>query len=416
MIRLRQRNAALLGYPTHADYVAEPRMAKTGTVATTFIRDLIASLTDASREEMRDLIDTKKRLRKLDRPAPIGFHEIAYWSERMRQERYTFDAETVRSYFPLDRVLQGMMSLYEELFSLRFTARDSTAWHPDAQVFAMTDRASGDVFGTFILDLYPRASKYGHAAVFPIRLSRHDPVAALVCNFPRSTETHPSFISHDEVETLFHEFGHLIHALVSSRAPYASQNGMAVSLDFVETPSQMLEEWTWHPEVLRRISAHRDTGEPIPDDLIKKMLAARHHMDANYFMAQAVLALYDLRMHGPPIHVTVTAEDIARWFREMELQYRAIDMPDDAIQAAGWWHLAGYDAGYYGYLWSKVYALDLFTRFASNPLDASIGAQYRVTVLEQGASKPETELIRSFLGREGSDAAFIAALGISGKR
>jgi Zn-dependent oligopeptidase len=340
---------------------------------------------------------------------------MAYWSERLRRQRYGLDSETVRSYLPLDQVLEGMMSLYQELFDLRFTRLpEAHAWHPETQVYAMTDRSNNAPLGAFVLDLHPRTGKYGHAAVFPVRLGKSDPTVTLVCNFPRATASHPSLLSHEETETLFHEFGHLIHALVSAHTPYVAQNGMAVATDFVEAPSQLLEEWTWHPAVLRRISAHRDTSEPMPDELIRKMLAARHHMDANYYLAQAVMALYDLRMHGQPTDVAVKASDIARWYREMELEYRALEVPDDALQAAGWSHLADYDAGYYGYLWSKVYALDLFTRFTDDPLDTAVGTEYRQTILEPGASKPEHELIHAFLGRAGSDAAFLAALGIAG--
>ena len=306
------------------------------------------------------------------------------------------------------------MSVYEDLFGLRIVARDDvTTWHPEATVYTMSDRQSGRELGTFILDFFPRPGKYGHAAAFPVHLGLTGSLVVLVCNFTRATDHEPSLLSHDEVETLFHEFGHLVHWLISSGVPHASQNGVAVAMDFVEMPSQMLEEWTWHPRVLRQISARHGSEASLPDDLIAKMLAARHHMDANYYLAQAVMALYDLRMHGQKAGVTVTPSDIARWYREMELEYCAIDMPDDAIQAAGWSHLANYDAGYYGYLWSKVYALDLFTRFAPDPMDPSVGLAYRAAVLEPGASKPEAELIRSFLGREGSNAAFLNTLGIS---
>jgi Zn-dependent oligopeptidase len=175
----------------------------------------------------------------------------------------------------------------------------------------------------------------------------------------------------------------------------------------VETPSQLFEEWPWHPEVIRRISGHYRTGEPLPDTLLQKLLAARHHLQANFYLNQAVKALYDLRMHSQPTDAVVEPSHLAQWYRDMALHYAGVELPDDSIFVAGWGHMADYDAGYYSYLWSKVYALDMYTKFTANPLDPIIGKEYRKKVLEPGASKPEMELVRAFLGREQSDAAFL---------
>ncbi len=418
MIRLRQKHARLLGYASHADFQCEPRMAKTGSAVKQFLDGIAGKLIPAARKELLDLIEYKKRTLGLEKFAPIHFHEQSYWSNKLLKERYGLDSEQLKEYFPLAHVLDGMMQIYQEIFDVRFVpVPDAPLWHADAKLYEMRDR--GKLIGHFVLDLYPRSGKYGHAASFSPVLSRNDidgkhttGLMALVCNFPKPTPTNPSLISHIEVETLFHEFGHVCHGLLSSSG-WQHQNGLYTSLDFVEMPSQLLEEWPWAPAVLQRISSHVQTGAPLPHDLQEKLIAARHHMDANYYLDQATKALYDLRIHMQPVTAVIEPTHLAQWHRDMVLQYEAIDLPDDAIFAAGWGHMGDYDAGYYSYLWSKVYALDMFTHFESDPLDASVGREYREKILEPGASKPEADLVRSFLGRDPSDAAFLAALGIS---
>lgn len=417
MIRLRQRHAQLLGYATHADFQCEPRMAKTAASVKSFLDALAAKLIPASRKEMIDLIDIKKRTLGLEKRAPIHFHEIGYWGYKLLKERYDIDGELIKEYFPLARVLEGMLGVYQDVLGITFTPiPDAQLWHTDAKLYSVRD--GDDILGHFVLDLYPRHGKYGHAAAFSPILGRTSSdshritgLMALVCNFPKPTPSNPSLLSHMEVETLFHEFGHICHSLLSS-GRWQHQNGLYTTLDFVETPSQLLEEWVWHPEVLQRISAHYTTGATLPADLQKKLIASRHHMDGRFYLAQAVKALYDLRMHVQPTDALIEPTHLAQWHRDMALRYEAVDLPDDAIFAAGWGHLAGYDAGYYSYLWSKVYALDMYTKFADNPLDPTIGRAYRAQVLEPGASKPEADIVRSFLGREPSNAAFLKALGI----
>ena len=378
---------------------------------------MAGKLIPTARKELVDLIDLKKRTLGLEKRAPIHFHEMGYWSYKLLKERYDVDGELVKEYFPLTRVLEGMFGIYQDILGLTFTpVPDAQLWHPDAKLYEM--RSGQRVIGHFILDLYPRTGKYGHAAAFPTILGRESAdgtriqgIITLVCNFSKPTPDNPSLVSHAEVETLFHEFGHVCHALLSG-GRWQRQNGFMTALDFVEMPSQLLEEWPWHPDVIQRISAHYKTGEPMPKALQEKLIASRHHMDANYYLDQAVRALYDLRMHVQPTDAVIEPLHLAQWYRDMALQYAAIDLPDDAIIAAGWGHMAGYDAGYYSYLWSKVYALDMYTRFAANPLDPNIGREYREKVLEPGASKPEMDIVTDFLGREPSNAAFLKALKI----
>jgi Zn-dependent oligopeptidase len=290
-------------------------------------------------------------------------------------------------------------------------------WHADARLYQVLD---GDrCIGYFALDMHPRKGKYGHAAAFPVVLGRRSQAGStipgfvtLVCNFPKPTSERPSLLTHDEVETFLHEFGHVMHALLSG-GRWQRQNGFGVPQDFVEALSQLFEEWAWDTGVLGRLTAHYKTGEPMPEELRAKMLAARHHMDANFYLKQAVAALYDCTIHSQPVQSVVEAQALADSYRTMKLELEATELPEESEYPAGWGHMADYDGGYYGYLWSKVYALDMYTQFSADPLSAAVGSRYRRAVLEPGASRPELDLVRAFLGREPSDAPFLTALGIS---
>jgi thimet oligopeptidase len=311
-----------------------------------------------------------------------------------------------------------MLTLYEDILGLQFHhVPDAELWHPDAKLYEVRD---GDtIVGRFVFDLYPRKGKYGHAAAFPVVLGRigEDGVRvaglmALVCNFPKTTASNPSLLTHDEVETLLHEFGHIMHALLSG-GMWQRQNGFGAVFDFVEMPSQLFEEWAWNNDVLTRLSSHYKSGEPMPAELQQKLIGARHHMDANFYLQQAIRALFDFRIHNGWPAEKLNADALAQEYRDMKFEYEAMMIPDSSLFPAGWSHMADYDAGYYSYLWSKVFALDLFTQFAANPLDRSVGARYRAVILEPGSSRPEMDIIREFLGREPSEAPFLAALGIS---
>ncbi len=419
MIMLRQENAKLLGYTTHADYVTEPRMARTGRAAIDFIERILTRLQPAARRELQELVDIKRRsLRSAEHPT-VGFHEFAYWDYKLLKERYDIDSELVKEYFPLQRVIEGMLSIYQEVLGISFRrVTDAALWHADAQLYEVIGGETS--YGHFILDLYPRKGKYGHAAAFPITLSsvRSDGVTApglvaLVCNFPKETKEEPSLLAIDEVETLLHEFGHVMHALLSC-GKWQRQNGFGVAMDFIEAMSQMFEEWAWDSRVMDRIGGHYRTGAAMPDELKQKVIAARHHMDASSYLQQATKALYDLRIHSQPTEMPVDGQFLADSYRTIKMECEQVALPPESLFPAGWGHMADYDAGYYGYLWSKVYALDMYSKFGGNPLNLEVGARYRREILEPGASREELDLIRAFLERAPSDAPFLKALGISG--
>ena len=410
MIQLRQEIAGLLGYQTHADYAEEVRMSRTAGAVRQFLERIIEALKPVAHKELAELVAYKFHTQKAEKPSPITFYEIAYWAYKMKKELFDLDMERVKEYFPLQTVTNGMLEMYQELLGLKFSPANLPVWHPDVKSYMVAEATSGALLGYFFLDLYPREGKYGHAAAFPITLGP-TPAVALVCNFPKPTDSSPSLLSHGEVETFLHEFGHCVHALVSGQK-WQRQNGFGVPLDFIEALSQIFEYWAWDERSLMRLSGHYKTGAPLPPDLLKKLLGARTYRQTSSFLRQAVLALYDLDMHDRSTDSPVRADVLAQTYRDMRLTYEHIDLPDDAIFAAGWSHMADYDAGYYGYLWSKVYAADMFTRFASNPLDRAIGRSYRTDVLAPGASRPEEDVVRAFLGRDHSPQAFLTELGI----
>lgn len=415
ILELRQAHARLLGYATHADYVTEVRMAKSGAAATAFIEGILTKLQSASRSEFIDLIEIKKKQLHLEKRSPIQFYEMGYFSYQLLQERYSLDEEKVKEYFPLLVVVDRMLAMYQEVLGLQFTRiTNASLWHEDAVLYEVTNE--GSLCGHFALDLHPRSGKYGHAAAFPVTLGRVDDAGAqlhgfiaLVCNFPKSTPDAPSLLSHEEVETLLHEFGHVIHALLSS-GRWQRQNGFGVALDFVEAPSQLFEEWAWDARVLSRLSAHYKTGESMPESMLASLLAARYHMNATQYLQQATHALYDLQIHSLPTDTIQAPQALADTYRALKLQHETIELPDSSLFPAGWGHMSDYDAGYYGYLWSKVYALDLFSRFQSDPLNVVIGKQLKTRLLAPGASRDELTLVRDFLGREPSSEAFLASL------
>jgi Zn-dependent oligopeptidase len=279
------------------------------------------------------------------------------------------------------------------------------------------DATTHQIIGTAYLDLFPRADKFGHFAEFPVDPAwRHGdgthelPSAAIVGNWPAPGGKEPSLLSHGDVLTFFHEFGHLV-AQLTDRSPYVTLGAGGLRQDFVEAPSQMLENWMWEPAVLARVSKHYETGKPLPDSLIKRMLALKHFRDGFNGTSQAFYAAYDLALHsGNP-----SVDPLALW-NKLSTELEAIPEMEGNLGPAGFGHLmGGYDAGYYGYLWSKVYAQDLYTRFAKEgPMNPRTGRAYREIVVGPAATQEPDTALQRFLGRPLSYDAFFAEMGIGG--
>lgn len=417
IVRARAKIASLLGYDNWADYKIEPKMAKTGAIAVEFLEGLSAGLQakfDAEVERLREL----KVAETGDPKAQIMFWDFRYYTNQLLKQEYSVDTEALRVYFELDTVLTGMFEVYETIFSLRFhEVEPPYAWVSDLRLFRVEDEESGQTMGHFYLDLFPREGKYNHFAMFDViggkllpdgRYRR--PVVALVCNFPAPSEERPSLLSHNEVETVFHEFGHAMHAVLTW-ATVGQFAGSNTPRDFVEAPSQMFENWAWDLDVLSRFAYHHeDASKLIPAETIEAMREANMATKGMWYRRQLALGLSDLRMH-----VGDGAEDPGAIADRTHAEI-LFPVQEGTNFCAYWGHLTGYDAGYYGYAWADSIAADLATAFEGAPgrfLDKEVGMRLRREIYQVGSSRPVEASIRKFLEREPSNAAFLKTIGLS---
>ncbi len=406
---VRRRIAALFDLPSWADHALELKMARTPGAIDDFYADLVPALQAKAAEELVDL-EAAHDATSVER------WDFRYLHTRIKRDRFGVDQNVVAEYFPLDRVLDGMFAITQEVFGLRYEQLDAPTWHPDVTSWEVRDATSDEVLAEFYLDLHPREGKFGHAAVFPlVRGHASDdgyvtPVAAMVANFTKPTANSPSLLQHEEVVTLFHEFGHILHNSLGHTS-FARFSGTGVERDFVEAPSQIMEHWCWTPHVLRRFARHHRTGEPIPEQIVEQLVAARDLHVAMLTLRQVELGQLDLAYHGQE-----PTPDLEGTHEEVVARVGFLPPHPGTFFVAGWGHLFGYDAGYYGYLWSKVFGDDMFSRFQEEgELDPGVGAAYREHVLAPGGSRDADDLLRAFLGREPDRAAFLANIGIDAR-
>jgi metallopeptidase MepB len=318
------------------------------------------------------------------------------------------------------------------LIFLETERADDISWHEDVKIFSVWDDEGegGSFVGYLYLDLHPRPGKYGHAANFSLQPgylypngTRRYPATALVCNFSKPTPTKPSLLKHDEVVTLFHELGHGIHDL-AGRTKFSRFHGTAVVRDFVEAPSQMLENWCWTPSQLKSLSKHYVSGEQIPDDLIEKQISIKHINDALFNLRQLHFGIFDMTVHTPKSHAEAEGFKLSELYNDRRTEISAIKGPEAFGQPSNWGNgqatfghlIGGYDAGYYGYLSSQVYSTDMFySVFKANPMDGKEGRRYRHMVLEKGGAQEEMKTLEDFLGRKPSTEAFYRDLGLKAK-
>ncbi len=411
-IRLRSEAAKLLGYDSWAAYRVEVRMAKDRAQVDSFLADLRERV---AQKAERDFEGLRKAKRDHGGDGELHSWDWRFYHNRLMKTRYAVDEFEVAQYFPLDACLDGLFAVTQKLLGVRYEpAIDAHAWHPDVKAFDVFDAGGGEPFARFYMDLFPRPNKYGHAAAFTLRRGRQlpgggyqKPVSAIVANFTKPGADQPSLLRHSEVDTLFHEFGHILHQTLT-RARHSRFSGTATERDFVEAPSQMLEHWVWEPEVLGSFSRHHRTGEPLPKTLLEAMIAAKNLDSGVVTLRQLYFACLDFAYHSPGFSGDTTAVAAALH------PITGFPFSLGTHFQSGFGHLFGYDAGYYGYLWSHVFGDDMYTRFEqSGPLDSATGAEYRRTVLERGGSVDGDELVRSFLGREPNNEAFLRGLGLS---
>ena len=413
-IGVRDEIARRLGYLSWAAYVLELRMAKSPDNVLEFLTDLETRLAPKLADDLALL--QREQERRTGAGGPVKIWDWRYYTNRLLLEEHRVDPFEVAAYFPLEAVLEGMFDVYQRLVGVRFVARPDAAaqaWHPDARPYDIVDAAGGQPLARFYMDLHPRPGKFGHAAAFTLRGGREtpdggyqQPISAIVANFTRPTPDSPSLLRHGEVITLFHEFGHILHQTLT-RARFTRFSGTRVERDFVEAPSQMLEHWCWERDVLAGFSRHWQTGDPLPDDLLERMIATKHVSSGVANLRQVYFARLDLAYHSQGEQKDTDA--IARELHPIT----GFEFPEETHFQAGFGHLFGYDAGYYGYLWSRVYGDDMFTRFegaASSP--QVIGREYRRQILEPGGARDGETLVKSFLGREPTPDAFLRELGV----
>ncbi len=408
-IGIRDRLGHLFGYPSWAAYVLADKMAQTPQRVDAFLANIDAAILPKARAE-------RAALAALKGGGSFENWDTAFYETQLRKQKYSVDQTAIKQYFPVQHTVDAVLAVYAELLSVSFKPIVAPQiYNPEVLAYEVHDGPSGVLLGKFYLDLFPRPGKYDHFASFPIVPRRvlpdgsvRAPIAAIVGNWSRPAAGRPALLSHDEVETFFHEFGHNMAAMLADE-PYETLNS-GFRADFIEAPSQMLENWVWDPGILKAISSNVTTGAPLPDALIAKMIAARY-VDYAYATSQQILyASVDMAYHTAGQNVDTTAI----WKRTVS-ERTPNQFVDGTHPQAAFGHLmGGYDAGYYGYLWSKVYAQDMFTAFRTAGLeDPGIGRRYRDDILAPARTyEPDAE-VSAFLGRAMNPAAFYAELGIA---
>jgi oligopeptidase A len=405
ILELRCAKAKLLGYQDFADLVTEDRMAKTGAKAQAFLEGL-REKTEAAFERENEELTAFRRQLEGDRAPAIQPWDAAYYAEKQRQAKYDFNEEELRPYFPLGRVLDGLFATAQALYDVKIVERDAATWDPSVQSYAIEDR-DGTMTAAFYVDLFPRENKRGGAwmnALLSVAYREDEPLPnlGLFCaNVNPPVGDKPALLTHREVETLFHEFGHLLHHCFS-RVSVRSLAGTNVPWDFVELPSQIMENWCWERAGLDLFAAHYETGEPIPDALYEKMVRARIYRAANAQMRQLGFASTDLLLHRE--YDPSRDGDVMAYARAELEKYSPAPLPTDYGMLAGFTHLfgdpIGYAAGYYSYKWAEVLDADAFTRFKEEGITSpSVGKAFREAILSKGNSEDPAKLYEAFMGR-----------------
>jgi len=407
ILEVRAEQARLLGAPCWADYITEDKMSRAAQTVVEFLARVASVSEGPAARDVERLLQRKRR----DFPAVTRVEdwEKAYYEQRVKQEQFAFDAQAVRPYFEFTRVREGLLAITSRLFDLRYVrVQEPSAWHPKVESYDVFQ--DDQKLGRIHLDLHPRPDKYKHAAQFPIVSGVAGvqlPEGALICNFPDPEVHSPALLDHDDVVTLFHEFGHLMHHLLGGRQRWLGFSGVATEWDFVEAPSQMLEEWAWDPTTLRLFAHHIETDAPIPAELVERMRQANEFGKGAHTRHQVFYAQLSLLLHSRnPAEL-----DITRTMIELQSRYSPFPYVEGTHFFASFGHLNGYSAMYYTYLWSLVIAKDLLGEFQRHGLlDAQTALRYRDSVLAPGGSRDAADLVQEFLGRPYGFEAFQAWL------
>ena len=414
ILDLRQELAQLLGFSHYSALSLAGKMAESTEQVLTFLRDLAVRSKPFAARDLQELQAFAAEQGLSD----LQSWDVGYYSEKLRQQRYSISQEQVRAWFPIDKVLSGLFAIVEKLYGIQIKELSGfDSWHPDVRLFEINEH--GQHVGRFFFDLYARANKRGGAWMDGARDQRRaangeliSPVANLVCNFTPAVNGQPALLTHDEVTTLFHEFGHGLHHLLT-RVEHAGASGInGVAWDAVELPSQFMENWCWEPEGLALISGHFETGEPLPQDLLEKMLAAKNFQSGLMMVRQIEFSLFDFELHA----THGDGRSVLEVIESIRSEVSVLRPPAYNRFANGFAHIfaGGYAAGYYSYKWAEVLSADAFSKFEEEGvLNAETGRAFREAILARGGSQEPMQLFIDFRGREPSIDALLRHSGLT---
>jgi len=424
-LALRREAASIQGYKNHAAYMLEIKMAKTPEAVMDFLNDLRSRLRELGEKDRVGLLEVKRaEMKRLGKPFDGILHpwDKSYYERIQKETEFQIDDEAIKQYFSLHSVTEGMLRIYETVLGLKFTEveKPESIWHPDVRMFEVTDQKTHEPVGTFYLDLHPREGKYGHAMEYPIRPGcardngRQLPVATMVANFTKPTADKPSLLYHNEVVTYFHELGHVMHE-ICGKTKWSRFHGTNVEGDFVEAPSQMLENWCWDVATLQSLSSHFEhPDQRLSVEVIERMVRAKNQNAGLVNLRQLFFGFFDMTVHTSNEPV----DTVALWAKMREDITLIPHIPGSCPAAAFGHIIGGYDSGYYGYLWSLVFAADMFaSRFKKEGvLNPPTGMAYRTEILAPGGSRDSMDSLVVFLSRKPEMDAFLESIGLQATR
>lgn len=417
ILQLRAELAELLGFDNYSDLSLATKMAESTPQVNQFLEDLASR---SKKQAVQELDEIKQFAKESFAASDLQAWDLAYYAEKLKQQRYSISDEVLRPYFPESKVVSGLFEVVHRLYGLQIEEQSGVdVWHPDAKYFVIKD-AQGEHRGSFFLDLYARAHKRGGAWMDECRVKRslpdgslQPPVAYLTCNFNGPVGDKPALFTHDEVVTLFHEFGHGIHHMLTKISVPGVSGINGVAWDAVELPSQFLENWCWEEEALAFISGHFETGEPLPKDLLDKLLAAKNFQSAMQMLRQLEFSLFDFRLHEQ-MHKD-TNIDVQSFLNSVRDEVAVVVPPEFNRFQCSFSHIfaGGYAAGYYSYKWAEVLSSDAFSKFEEDGIfNQETGASFLHNILEMGGSREPMELFKAFRGREPKIDALLRHSGI----
>jgi thimet oligopeptidase len=411
----REKVAKLLGYKTYAEYRTENRMAKNPKNIWDFENKLKEKVRIKAERDYEELLVVKRKYTGDKNVKSIESWEVAFYNNLLLEEKYELDNQKLKEYFEVGQVIDGLFQIAQHLYGVKFEEKENpSVWCDEVKFYEVKE--NDKLIARFYLDLYPRKNKYNHAAMFGMIPGKklgdvyQIPTASLVCNFPKATDNTPALMLHNDVETFFHEFGHLMHDLLT-KAELATQSGTNVARDFVEMPSQIFENWAWNYEALTLFAKHYKTGEILPKELHEKMLAAKNVGSGLHVLQQIFYGILDMTFHDKynPNGSKSTTELV----KELQNEITLYKFQEGTHFEAGFGHLNGYAAGYYSYLWALVFADDMFSVFEKEGvMNQKTGLKLRKVVLERGSTLDEMEIVKEFLGREPNEKAFLKSIGL----